>query len=152
MAEALLAFGVASNVVQFIDFTTKVLSTTYRIGQAGYKNLTDNEMIHMVNNDLLRSVENLEKSVDVQGSQMPTENDRELIQLARQCKDVASELFSALESLRSPQFHSSRRREKWQNFRTALKTVWKEEHIRKLEERVDTFRQQLTIHILISLR
>jgi uncharacterized protein Yka (UPF0111/DUF47 family) len=152
MAEALLAFGVAANVVQFIDFTTKVLSTTYRIGQEGNKNLGENRMIQMVNDDLLKSVKNLNKSLKLQESHTLTENEGELMQLAERCKDIASELFSALDSLKSHREHYGRKREKWQNFRIALKTVWKEEHIRRLEGRVDAFRGQLTMRILISLR
>ena len=31
MAEAILAFGVAANVIQFVDFSSKILSEDYRL-------------------------------------------------------------------------------------------------------------------------
>ena len=88
------------------------------------------------------------------------------MELATQYNFVAEELFTVLESLKvrvkkqvrdgsSNSVWSSWKKPvqaKWQNFRAVLKEAWKDDQIRALEEKLDKFRQQLVIHILVALR
>jgi len=165
MAEALFALGVAANIVQFVDFTAKVISTGYHTGKSRYGGLGGIELIGNVNDDLRSVVNGLEQSLKIEQREQPTQNKEELLVLAEQCRDVATELFTVLESLKihahakvAEEVKGSRwgkSKEKWygwQNFRTALRTVWKEDKIKELENRVDAFRQQLVLRILVSFR
>jgi hypothetical protein len=164
MAEALLAFGVAANIVQFIDFTAKVICVGYHTGASRYGGLNGIDLVRNVNDDFRIMVDRLEKSLKMeQRNNNPTENQKELLNLAEQCRDVAAELFVALESLKlrarerseaktAGRKAKTERWQGWENFRTALKIVWKEDEIKLLEEKVDAFRQQLVVRILVSLR
>jgi hypothetical protein len=101
VAEALLAFGVAANIVQFIDFTAKVISIGYYTGASRYGGLNGIDLVRNVNDDLRNTVNRLERSLKrEQRDNNPTENQKELLNLAEQCRDVAAELFMALESLK----------------------------------------------------
>ena len=171
MAEAILAFGVAANIVGFIDFTAKVIAS----GKSKYGALSDLNLIKNVNNDLRSTLRNLEKSIQEQQVTNPTENQRELLSLAGQCSLVATDLFTVLDSLEVQEtkvYESWKVQEdeptslwgswrktktqhllvKWPNFRSALKAVWKEDEVKALEHRLDMFRQQLVLRILVTLR
>jgi hypothetical protein len=163
MGEVLVAFGVAANIVQFIDFTAKVISTGYHTRATRYGGLAGIELIQNVNDDLRSAVEGLEQSLKLEQGEKPTQNKKELLLLAEQCREVAAELFAVLESLKmhakSRQEVTGRGKKKekekwygWQNFRATLGTVWKEDRIKTLENQVDAFRQQLVLRILVSFR
>ena len=53
MAEAIVAFGIAANIVQFIDFGSKVLSTGYRISL--YGELKENHELESITSTYARS-------------------------------------------------------------------------------------------------
>jgi hypothetical protein len=131
------------------------------------------ELIRNVNDDLRSTVDDLERSLKEEQPEQPTQNKKELLLLAEQCRDVANELFAVLEPLKvyakskdielKAESKSKDRWYKrtssfpvewygWQNFRTALRTVWKEDQIKLLENKVDAFRQQLILRILVSFR
>ena len=164
MAEALLAFGIAANIVTFVDFTSKIIGA----GTTKYGGFSDVNLIETVNSDLRSTIQALEKSIREQQNQSPTQNQLELLNLAEQCSIVAAELFAVLNSLKVqvtvqvrsdnsiPGWSSWKKtrpvQAKWQNFRAALKEVWKDNEIRALEDRLDKFRQQLVLHILVALR
>jgi hypothetical protein len=159
MAEALAAFAIAANVVQFIDFTAKIISTGYR---ASKSKPTGNDWTETLTDDLLGVSAVLKAPIAKEKGHEITENERELVELAGKCAEVASELLSTLEalSLREEPVKSQgnkgtrleRRKPAWRDFRTALKTVWSEDKIIALEKRVDSFRQQLVLRILVSFR
>jgi len=171
MAEAILAFGVAANIVAFVDFTAKVIAS----GKSKYGALSDLKLIENVNNDLRSTLRNLERSIQEQQLTNPTENQLELLSLAEQCSVVANDLFTVLNSLEVQEtkvYHNWKAEEgettslwgswrkakaqpllvKWPNFRSALKAVWKEDEVKALEQRLDMFRQQLVLRILVTLR
>ena len=52
MAEAVLAFGIAANVVQFIDFGSRILSEGYELYHSAQSNSQYNESIESVASDL----------------------------------------------------------------------------------------------------
>jgi len=92
MAEALLAFGVAANVVAFIDFTAKIISA----GSDKYGGLSDLNIVETVNEDLRATLEELETSVKRErgreGEVRLTENQIGLLNLARECDVIAKEV------------------------------------------------------------
>lgn len=73
--------------------------------------------------------------------------DASIRDLGRQCQHVGPELLAALAKLRG-----TGERSKWTSLRQALLTVWKQSEIDSLEKRLDGYRQQLTLQLLVSLR
>ena len=176
MAEALVALGLATNIVQFIDFASKVIATAYQTRSSKYNGLPGIDLIRNVNDDLRSTVHGLEKSLrKEQEREELSENQRELLLLAGQCKDIATELFAVLKPLKvhakakEAEINAEMKKKEtwyrlksetsfpvhwhgWQNFRIALRTLWKEDQIKTLEDKVNTFRQQLILRVLVSFR
>jgi hypothetical protein len=160
MAEALAAFAIAANVVQFIDFTAKIISSGYKASRAGP---TGNDWTETLTDDLLEVSNVLKAPIAKEKGHGLTENERELVELAGKCSEVASELLTTLKALNlrpqepvKPQGKKGKKPERrqivWSDFRTALKTVWSEDKISTLEKRIVSFRQQLVLRILVSFR
>jgi hypothetical protein len=73
--------------------------------------------------------------------------EQELTELCEECSSISGQLLSALVML---QFHG--RKEKWASVRHALRSLWNQEQIDTLQERLDDFRHRLVVDILVSLR
>ena len=144
MSEALAAFSVAANVLQFVDFGTRTISTFwsfYRSNRKGPKRAPD---IVSISADLQRVLDKF---------QLPPgdgpDEDAGLVQLARECQDVALEMQNLLNSLFNAEAKSMGKREA---LLAAFKMICKEEELRSLQERLNQFRHQLVVSLLASLR
>ena len=146
MAEAVAALGVAANVVQFIDFSGRILAEGYRLHKAKRVSPSKNEELESIALDL-QKLHNELQCPEHETYQAPTPNDIQLQRLAEQCTVVCLELLAALEKLKMVDPPG-----KWRNFRVALKTVWSESKIKCLQVRLDEARQELIVRILMSFR
>ena len=140
------ALSVAANVVQFIDFSGKILSEGYRLHKSKRAGPSKNEEIENIALDLQKLYDELQSGEDETGS-VPTPNDIQLQRLAGQCRGICIELLAALEKLKVIDKPG-----KWESFRAALKTVWAESKIKSLQGRLDEARQELIVRILMSFR
>lgn len=148
MAEGLLALSVGANVVQFIDFSTKILSASHHLYDSGSNATRKNQELDCVTHDLQKVTSDLHSTFQKsEARQSLSANDLLLQQLTVQCEAVCSELSEALERLKS-----QGKRPGWKSFRTALKSIWSEKKIEDLRERIELFRQELILRILFSLR
>ena len=146
MAESILAFGIAANVIQFIDFGCKILSTGYQLHKSG--DLKENDYLADISCDLSKVSNDLDhvllRSAFTAAS---SQNELDLQNLAARSKEVCIELSETLDKLKlkgPPRVLKT--------FRVALMNVWSESKIDKLQKRLDGFRQELVVRILVSLR
>ena len=146
MAEAFVALGVATNVVQFLDFSGRILSEGYRLHKSKRASPSKNEELESIALDLQKLSGELQCPED-ETRQSPTPNDIQLQRLAEQCRAVCLELLAALEKIKIADPPS-----KWKSFRVALNTVWGESKIKNLQLRLDEARQELIVRILMSFR
>jgi Fungal N-terminal domain of STAND proteins len=141
------ALGVASATVQFLDYASKLLAGTIKV----YKSSDDTTG---ANKDLKAIAENLHSlnqrviiSKPLKATSPTTEFDgAEIEQLCIACNQVAVELIEAIEKLQK------RDGSLWASFRIALKTMWSEGEINSLQQRVDGYRQQISLHILVHIQ
>ena len=140
MAEALAIFGLAANIMQFLDFGSKIVSAS-RGSDHHYLELD------IIATDLERAAHDLQSSVQARPSGDATQNDIMLQRLAIKCRDVCHELLQVLGKL---QAHSGRGG--WRTFHKALMTVWNEGQVNALHKKMDDFRQEFILRILMSLR
>jgi hypothetical protein len=139
MAEAIAALSLAANIVQFIDFGTRVLSNGHSLykSESGRKVLDDNQEIEIIAQSLNQLVQGLTSSASTNPSSGVSQTEINLRKLAAQCSDIASELLRAVGKL-DVQGKSGR----WDSFRTALKSVLAESKIDKIRQRLDKFRKK----------
>ena len=148
MAEAVAAFGLASSVLQFIDFGSKLTSSFWRLytsSRNGVEEASCAPNLQTMTSDLQNILNEL---VDPESGDR-SHDDSELCKLAKDCQAQAVELQNLLSSL---SMAGSGKFGKREALKAAFKVVWKEDEIKSLETRLDQFRQQLILHLLSSLR
>jgi hypothetical protein len=162
--EPLTALGLASNVVQFVDFASKVISQTVKIYRTAPKGNDQDEhkILENVTRDLVIYSESLKKSLESQTPNVArgfrdtllpaapppvlSEADQEIVHICNDCKKISARLLAVLDKLRSSKITL------WNSFLDALKTIWSEEEIQSLRQVLDTYRHQMSLYLLVSIR
>ena len=162
MAEAIAAFSLAANVVQFIDFGARVTGNFWSFYKAASNTDDDVPDVETINSDLQNVLKEL-------GSSPTPASKTGLAQLAQECQKAAAQLEKILQPMitakKRHEENEKRQQEKDKDFgkrekgfgkraalKAAFKLAWKEDEIQSLKGRVDQFRSQLILHILASLR
>ena len=140
------ALGLANNVVQFVDFGSKLFSGAAELYRSVDGALAVNAELEIIFEDLSNMSSELGTASFYEMQDMSADV-KNLIKLARSCKKLADELLSTLGKLKVP--HGRR---KWNSVRQALASAWREKEIRAYTERLINFRSQMTIHLFAVLR
>ncbi|KAF2145650.1 uncharacterized protein K452DRAFT_211711, partial [Aplosporella prunicola CBS 121167] len=144
MMDPLTAIGLASNVVQFITFASDLVSK----GRVIYKS-ADGQLVETL--ELSEITEILQAEIEVDhistGGRLATKTDKQLEELCNGCRGVSTDLLRAIDALK---FNGRHR--KWNSFRQALQSIWKEEEIQSLTMRLERYRSQIDTTLLFSLR
>ena len=135
------ALGLAGNVVQFVDFSCKVLQDTKNLYGSSTGASADNDLIETICNDLT----NLNKALTAPSD--PGTIPDSIITLATKCQGVAVELLQLLDKIK---VHGTKR--KWKSFIQALRSVWKKEQIEGLVWRMELLRSETQFHLQLMLR
>ena len=141
------ALSLAANIVQFVDFTSKVVSKGLRIYLSADGALAKNLELEVITNDLSRLAKRLRHDgVSPAGL---SDEERSLQTMSEDCSKIAGELLKRLEKLK---VKSDVKQRGWKSLRQALKSVWSKEELDELSERLSIFRDQLQFHILVSMK
>lgn len=138
------ALGLAGNVVQFLDFGGRLVSKgkeIYKSSDGTTESVIELELIY---EGLSEVVDNL-RTPQASTTSRSDSPDSRLIRLAQACHEVAQNLLDITESLT---LDPNTRHRRWRSFRQALKSVWKQGRIDELEDRLSTFRQEITLHLV----
>jgi len=146
MLDPLTALSVAGTIVQFVDFSSKLLAKSREIYESASGASIDNNQLEAIAKDLEGLNARLRKPLPSQ--QSLGEYDISLVKLGEQCAGVAAELIHALEELKVRGTTHLR----WKSFRKALKSVRKREEVEAITLRLQNFREELNLHILVNLR
>ena len=138
MAEAIAAFSLATNVVQFIDFGIRFASGVHKFYRSNRERAGEIPNIQKSIANLQKVVKNLQGSYNGQGALSDVE--RDLQQVVESCRDEASKLLGLLGKLSS--LKSDRKRDA---LVSAFKTMWNEDEIRAFQIRLEGLRHQLTL-------
>jgi ankyrin repeat protein/energy-coupling factor transporter ATP-binding protein EcfA2 len=151
MADPLTALGLAASIVQFISFTSSLISKTSEIS-----NTAQGATVEII--ELKAIATNITTlNAEILPPSSPRGNDKQsrkaaksgelLRELCTGCEEVSKKLLDVLEKL-----ECEGGRSKWKSFRQALKTVWKESEIEALSKRLERYRGQIDTALLVSLR
>jgi len=137
---------VTTSLIQFLDFAGNLVAGTYAIYKRKRKDKSDD--LESLTNALVGFNDALIKSLP-RDSSLPnvTPRHNELKNLCKECNSLASELLSALDQLGSQTEHDL-----WRSFRQALRTLWSQPQIESLQKRLASYRQQISMHLLFTLR
>ena len=139
--ETLVAISLVGNIVQFVDFGSKLISKTVEGYRSADGAFIDNAGLEAATNDLVALNERIKSNATTGGANLA------LISLCSSCNDVAKELLVALVKLKLQGGKS-----KWKSFRKALRSVWSKEEVLGIERRLSSFRDEINLRIVVELR
>lgn len=146
--EPLTALSLASNVIQIVDFRTRVISKSSELYKSHDGRLVQHTDIATTASDLKQLTTKLSEGIAT--PLVPTvlsEDEFALHVLCKGCIDVSLELQSGLNKLQVQGAPS-----KWKSLRKALKSIWTKEHIAELQTRLAGYRERLDSRVLIDLK
>lgn len=139
--EALVALGLAGNVVQFIQFACDVISETQKIHRSAADASAERRDLETVAEHLRELTTPLQVPAGAAGG-------LEFGKLLASCNEAAKELRSAIQELKV----KDGPHRKWHCFSKALLAVWKKEKISSFQNRLFLLRDQIQLHIVGSIR
>ena len=144
--DPLTAFSLACGIVQFVDFSSKLVSKGYELSISAEGALAENLDLETVTTDLSRLADRLSQNEELTCF---TEDQQELRDLASSCQTLADQLMDKLQKLKVDKAAKYRR---WKSIRQALKTVWSKKDLDEMVAKLATFRSQLELRLLVSLK
>ena len=141
MSDPLTALGLAANIVQFVDFSYKLVCESKAIYDSSTGSSADNVIIETVATDLNLLTSKLTARYATGAIPDPIGS------LASQCRDIARELLGVLDKikLKGP-------RKRWKSFVQALRSIWNKDEIEGLVRRIESLRSQIHIRLQSIMR
>jgi hypothetical protein len=130
--DPLTAIGLASAVVQFVDFSTKLISGAHKLYESASGATSEHLELEGLASNLRQQSEEV-TPLNVANAAALSGEDKDLISLGRQCRDVADELLTVLDGLKLKDGSYKRIR----SFYLTLKSVRKEDEIVAIQKRLD---------------
>jgi hypothetical protein len=141
------ALSVATAVVQFVDFASKVISKTYEYRDSADGMLVENREHKTVAASLKSLTEELDKSLQkFELSRKLSKNEIGLREVTMKCHEVAMEMQDAMTKLDR---RIGGKSFFLQSFRLALTEHWGKCKIESLQVRLNEARQQVMIHLMV---
>jgi hypothetical protein len=151
MVDPITALSIASSVVQFVDYSTKLLSKSSELYKHG--SLADNDELELVTKDLTRLTGDL-LVVGKKQQDDPDANDPEetaLRELARLCNDIGQQLLAQLGTLKVA--HPGNKLEHGlESISKAVRSSWKRSKVENIEKRLRKVREELDTRILALIK
>ena len=166
--EGLAALGLASNMVQFVEFGCRLFSQSKDLYRSSSGLLDEAVELDNITQSLSRLSDNLivehktsshdsdielgdgvEHILPIQPAKALgiDSGETDLVLIATDCKKVADELSEALSQLRV-----QNPRKKWQCFRVTLKRIWKPERIDGMSRRMERLSCQMIMCLVQNLK
>ncbi|KAI1740933.1 hypothetical protein F4680DRAFT_447784 [Xylaria scruposa] len=147
--DPLTAVGLASNVVQFVHFTSDLIHTAVKIHKSSI-GCTDDvltldslyQQLSAFNDGFSSGSKNAHGYLNGRGNES-TQGIPSFHALSLLCKSDCEKLLSVVDTLKKQ--HGPRKH--WQSFRTALRMVWEKDKIEELEKRLNRIQTTMTLQI-----
>lgn len=144
--DPITALGLATNVVQCVQFTSSLLRSTYNIYSQGFSD--QSQELDRIYTKLSGFSSDLAKKLAKTASSSPetksSKHAAPLKELATSCREACDEILSAVAQLKSK--HGTQKR-LWTSFRMALKEIMKQGVLHRLQERVGKIETSIILHI-----
>ncbi|KAI1171279.1 hypothetical protein F4777DRAFT_66379 [Nemania sp. FL0916] len=162
--EALAALGLASNIVQFLDFTWRLTETAAKVHESSSgaaKNILELDIVYRKLNSFCSSLlappqpggQDCDETKrmqalfpdDVQRQITVNSHISDLRKLASNCTSLCQQLLDATSKLRAREGKSNC---KFESFKVALRTLYSEKKIAQLEDMVKRYQTEIALHFL----
>lgn len=142
------ALSVAGTVVQFVDFTIKMVSKGNEYYKSASGALVEHNDLELVATNMQKLNDNLESSLRLfdKHSQLSPE-EQALKTVVDACEGIALQFRDALNKLKI-----SGKNTRWKSFRQAFKSIWDKDNLDEMLRRLVSARQELAINLLVVLR
>jgi hypothetical protein len=148
MLDPVTALAVVTSVVQFVDFSSKVISKAVELSRSANGTTQDASNYEIVTRDLLRLSEGLRERAAASSAERPkTEADQALNDVCNGCISLSETMLEGLEGLKVQDGAG-----KISLFGRAVKSVWSRSELKEMALQLATYREQLELHVLVSLR
>ena len=176
--DPLTALGLAGNIITFIDFSQKLFSKTQQIYRAADGFSADQRNLNNQLRDFvflagkLAPVQNGQNqqptinvneealdnivsalvghstilAVSARGSGVTSDSASPISQVATSCADVAGQMLRRLEGMRRKDGRV------WSSLKAALQELWGISELEDMARRLEAYKHQLQLHVIVSLR
>lgn len=150
--EAITALGVAGNVLQFIDFGQKLVSTSFEIYNAANGASARNQESESLLKSFIESIDTVSTDLVQYDARLAltfeqTSSSPGLQQIVNDCRDIATDLLARFDKLKL-----QRNPGRWKSMLRAVKCMWKEYELQDLQARLGRYHSELEWRVLVSLR
>lgn len=142
MMDPITAIGLASSLITFVEFATKIVTGTYEVYTSSEGTTITNAHINTIISDLKEVATDLE--TELPGK---SKHERALKELASKCDKIAGELLQLLNRIRSDGNHST-----WNSLKAAIVSMRKQKEIVILEKRLNDYRLQILTRLTLMLQ
>lgn len=148
--DPLTALSLAGTVVQFVDFGSKLITSSVQLYKKG--ELDVHAQATSATNDILDFTIKLRRNLRVpDGSAALTEDDNLLKSICEGCDELAHDLLARLDKLKAPE-KNRLGRNIWPTLTAAFLAIWTKEDLADIKERLKEYRRQIDSRIIQSLR
>lgn len=148
--DPLSGISLAGNVIQFLDFATNIVSKGHELYNSPQGALGRNLELEGVARRLVEFNEALRAEPQISSSEYGPRDKpygQSMIGIAKSCDAVARELLEALDKLKVEGRHR-----KWKSIQQAFRSIWNQDKIDRLVQRLAQHRQDLIFHLLVPVR
>jgi N-terminal domain on NACHT_NTPase and P-loop NTPases len=138
--ETLAIIGLVGNIVQFVDYSGKLISKSTELYRSSEGALAENIDTETATNHLVLLNSKLQKAAATTG-------DSTIESLCKSCGTAADQLLAALDKVKV-----KGKQDKWKSIRKALQSVWSKKEIEELERRLARLKEELNLHVVVGLR
>jgi hypothetical protein len=148
--ESIAALSLASNIIQVVDFSARIISSTHQLYTSNDGKLEEHAVLEAATKNLSELYEDLLRSSKPNAHRDLSASDRQLARLKNESEVVVGDL---IEWLQHVQLKAPRR--SWRSIYEALTTVLDKKEfkkISKLADRLNKIRKEIDSAILVSLQ
>jgi hypothetical protein len=144
--DPLAALGVASNILTFIDFSQKLISSSCEVYSSTTGATDENVDLRLLTHDLQALTERL--CFDGDAISAAADSDAaSLRDLASKCRGLSNDLLKLLRRL-----ETKNEKSRLESFRVALRSLQKKGELESLEKRLSMYRRQIFDRVLLMMR
>jgi hypothetical protein len=147
MTEAVAGLSLAASVLQALDFGKPFTCAAWKIYRSGAEGVDLLSDVQSVSNDLRSFLKDLQEGTHRPRASPTVKGDDGIFLLAEKRAVVLNQMLQSLDSIGTP--GAGRKRNA---IKTDFMVAWKKGGIESLQTRLDQFRDELTLHLVFSLR